>query len=50
MLARIGIMRAQNHHVQRVFEPSGKSIIGTSQARARAFQIGCSSCLNIRAL
>jgi hypothetical protein len=28
MLARIGIMRASNRHVERVFVPSGKSIIG----------------------
>jgi hypothetical protein len=28
MLARIGIMRALDRHVERVFEPSGKSIVG----------------------
>jgi hypothetical protein len=36
MLARIGIMRALNRHVERVFEPSGKKHhLGASQACAR---------------
>jgi hypothetical protein len=30
MRARIGIMQALNRHVERVFEPSAKSIIGES--------------------
>jgi hypothetical protein len=35
MHARIGLLRALNRHVERVFHPAGKTRIGTAEAQAR---------------
>src|ERR1700754_2478937 len=36
MFARIGVMRALNRHVERVFDPSRKEKLGQAQTRARS--------------
>ena len=38
MSARIGVMRALNRHVERVFDPSRKEKLGQAQTRARSMK------------
>jgi hypothetical protein len=38
MFARIGVMRALNRHVERVFDPSRKEKLGQAQTRARSMK------------